>query len=214
MYYSSNRVTLRLMLAAAPGLLLLSACVSAPSEQQSRSSAPAPPSSVSGEVATRGHKLAITDEQRAAFGRGVSAVRDGNGVVSVEVFSNLAKQLPKSAAVQSNLGSAYMLQGNASAAIAAYQRAIAINPKLATPHVRLGVLYRRAGHLDKAERQYKAALDADPNNRLAHLNLGILYDLYLPKPAKALSHYQSFQSLSDKPDKEVATWITELKQRL
>lgn len=215
MYYSNNRVYACSNLAIVPALLLLAACASAPPGQPSQTGgAPSPPSSVSGEVPAQGQKLAITDEQRAAFERGVAAVRDGNGVVSVEVFSGLAKQLPQSAAVQSNLGSAYMLQGDATSAIAAYKRAIAINPRLATPHVRLGVLYRRANKLKEAEKQYKAALEADPNNRLAHLNLGVLYDVYLPKPAKALNHYQSFQSLSDKPDKEVAAWITELKQRL
>lgn len=213
LYYSSNWAYVRLILIAVPALLL-GACISAPPAQQSHASVPAPPLSVSGTVPTRGQMPTITDAQRAAFKRGVAAVRAGNGVVSVRVFADLAKQLPQSAAVQTNLGSAYMLQGNGAAAIAAYQRAIALNPWLATPHLRLGVLYRRAGQLKKAEAQYKAALEASPNNRLAHLNLGILYDVYLPKPAKALSHYKSFQSLSDQPDKEVATWITELKQRL
>jgi len=191
---------------------LLAACASAPPvENNNAEAAPEPPAAA---LSKQAPEQPISIDQQVAFERGVAALKDGNGVVAVEVFSSLGSQLPDQAAIQANLGSAYMLRGDAQAAIAAYERAVALNPNLATAHVRLGVLFRRADQLEKAEAAYKAALDADPNNRLAHLNLGILYDLYLRKPAQALSEYEQFQALSEQTDKEVALWIADLKQRL
>ncbi len=176
---------------------------------------PAPENSAQATALERSKAQALLSvDQRVAFDRGVAALKDGNGVVAVEVFSDLSAQLPNVAALQANLGSAYMLRGDAAAAIEAYQRAVALNPRLATAYVRLGVLFRRADRLEEAETAYKAALNANPQNRLAHLNLGILYDIYLRHPAQALAQYQQFQALSEQPDNEVGLWIADLKKRL
>lgn len=192
---------------AALSVVLLSACAGSPPAPESQYQAVSTPASSQAES-----QLSV--EQRVAFDRGVAAVRDGNGVVAVEVFSGLGSQLPNVAAMQSNLGSAYMLLGDAEAAMSAYQRAVALNPKLVTAHVRLGVLYRRADRLEAAESAYKSALAANPSSRLAHLNLGILYDIYLRQPAQALAEYQQFQTLSEQSDDEVALWIADLERRL
>ena len=153
-------------------------------------------------------------EQRVTFRRGVAALRDGNGVVGVRVFSDLVEQRPELAAAWANLGTAHMLRGDAGKAMQAYDKALALDASLADVQVRLGVLYRRADRLEDARAAYLAAIATDPDNRLAHLNLGILYDLYLHEPARALKQYRRFQALSDSPDEEVKLWIADLEQRL
>lgn len=193
---------------------IISACASSPSSDLAAASEPPPDAPDAALKSLDAPPSPLSIEQQVAFDRGVAALADGNGVVAVEVFSQLGQQLPKIAAMQANLGSAYMLQGNGEQAIAAYLRAVALQPGLAVAYVRLGVLFRRANRLQDAEKAYKAALAGEPDNRLAHLNLGILYDLYLRQPAQALQHYERFQTLSDSEDAEVALWIADLKQRL
>lgn len=104
--------------------------------------------------------------------------------------------------------------GNLEAARDTLQALVDQSPGLAAAQNNLGVVYRRLGEFEQAQTAYEAALEADPDNARAHRNLGILYDVYLQRPADALSHYERFQSLSDAQDKEVALWIADLKRRL
>lgn len=191
----------------APGVALaaalaLAGCVVAPEK-------PAPTAEAGAEQQT-----GLSDAQRAEFSRGATALSAGNSQLAAQIFSTLATNNPQLAAAQVNLGIALMMEGRDDDARAAFERAVALDAALPTAQLRLGVLYRRAGAFDKAEAAYLAALAAAPDNRYAHLNLGILYDVYLGRPAVALPHYERFQALSDQPDKEVAIWITDIKQRL
>lgn len=104
--------------------------------------------------------------------------------------------------------------GNLETAEKTLQELVATEPKFAAAHNNLGIVYRQRGKFEQAEAAYKAALSADSNNAKAHLNLGILYDIYLQQPAKALTHYERYQTLSASADEEVKLWIADLKQRL
>lgn len=168
-----------------------------------------------GQMAPRqGTQPGLSKAQMATFKEGATALAAGNADRAVAIFQRLTKAAPGVAAVHANLGTALMMRGDYALAAAAFERATALNPDLVEAYVRLGVARRHIGQFQKAEAAYKAALARDPDNRYAHLNLGILYDVYLQKPQQALAHYQRFQKLSAKPDKEVAKWIRHLKQRL
>lgn len=155
----------------------------------------------------------LTESQKAAFNSGASALSAGNADRAVDIFRQLTKARPEFAAAHANLGTALMTRGDDVLARSAFERATAIDAGLVEAQVRLGVLYRRNGSFDKAESAYQAALDQQPDNRYAHLNLGILYDVYLQRPAQALTHYKRFQKLSGQPDEDVAKWISDLEQR-
>lgn len=156
----------------------------------------------------------LTQAQQSAFDRGAQALAAGNADSAVSIFEKLVESKPELAAAHANLGTALMMREDEALARSSLQRAVALDPSLVEAQLRLGVLHRRAGNFEKAEAAYKAALEQAPDHRNAHLNLGILYDVYLQRPQQALEHYQRFQELSDQPDKEVATWIADLKQRL
>ncbi|MDN5937379.1 MAG: tetratricopeptide repeat protein [Salinisphaera sp.] len=187
----------------AAALLLLAGCATTPSGPGGQQ--PSPESGTAG---------GLTTSQRTQFGQGANALRAGNADQAARIFAALTKAAPKLAAAWANLGTARMMQKQDAKATAALEKAVALNPGLTQAQVRLGVLYRRAGKFPQAEAAYKAALSAQPDNRYAHLNLGILYDVYLHRPAQALSQYQQFQALLPQPDDEVAIWIADLKQRL
>lgn len=155
----------------------------------------------------------LTDAQKSAFESGAAALNAGNADRAVDIFRQLTKAKPGLAAAHANLGTALMMRGDDALATSSFERATALDPALAEAQVRLGVLYRRSGNFDKAEDAYKAALDQQTDNRYAHLNLGILYDVYLQRPAQALTHYKRFQELSEQPDEKVAKWISDLQQR-
>lgn len=156
----------------------------------------------------------LTPAQQTTFQEGAAALTAGRANKAVQIFKQLVKADPTLAAAHANLGTALMMRGDDALAASAFARATALDPTLATAWVRLGVLRAHSGQFDKAEAAYKAALAQDPDNRYAHLDLGILYDKYLQKPRQALAQYKRFQKLSDQPDKEVARWIKNLKQRL
>ena len=73
---------------------------------------------------------------------------------------------------------------------------------------------RRAGNFDAARSAYEKALIADPAHAKAQLNLGILYDLYLQRPAQALTAYEAFQAAQDEADPQVDIWIADVKRRV
>ena len=113
-----------------------------------------------------------------------------------------------------NLGSVYSALGDPAAAQAAYKQAITVNPNSCAAYVELGVLARRTGDFLSAEANYLACVSRVPNFREAYLNLGILYELYLGRLDDALKAYQTYQSLSDSPDRRVAGWVSDLERRV
>ena len=129
-------------------------------------------------------------------------------------FAALRDSAPMLAGPPLNLGILRARQGQwpeAEAALTEAQHRFAANAATAGE---LGVVYRQLGKFDDAAHSYQRALELDQNDAHAHRNYGVLLDLYLQKPSEALAEYESALSLAGGEDKQLTTWIVELKQRL
>jgi Flp pilus assembly protein TadD len=87
-------------------------------------------------------------------------------------------------------------------------------PPRATAAAQLGVVYRQLGKFAEAEQSYRRSLELDANDARAHRNFGVLLDLYVQKPAEALSEYERSLALAGGEDKVMSAWIAEIRQRL
>ncbi len=76
----------------------------------------------------------------------------------------------------------------------------------------LGLLYRKAGRFKAARVAYQNAIDAHSDYLPAKRNLGVLCDLYLHDYDCALQQFEDYVDI--KPDKKIAIWVADLKQRL
>jgi tetratricopeptide (TPR) repeat protein len=94
------------------------------------------------------------------------------------------------------------------------EAALVAEPSRADLLNRLGIAQRRIGRFADARVAYEQAVAADPLLPDPELNLAVLLDLYLDDPATALVHYERFQALNTAPDRDVDSWLVELRARL
>lgn len=153
------------------------------------------------------------DAQRA-FKEAISSFEDGNVDRAELLFTALSRTHPKLAGPYTNLGIIYSKTDRLNKAEGALLRSVTLNSE--NPHVYnyLGIVYRKIGRFHDALTYYKKALELSSDLADVHLNMGILYDLYLSEPVKALEHYQHFQALNGKEDKDVHKWIVEVTRRI
>ncbi len=77
----------------------------------------------------------------------------------------------------------------------------------------IGVARRNQGRMEEAREAYDGAAMLAPEDPLPALNLGVLLDLYLGRPAAALAEYERSLSLAGISDRQVESWITEVRVR-
>lgn len=183
--------------------LLLWGCQSAPKTPDGATQAPG------------GAPLAEVDRKSIAlFDQALDAIHAERYTEAEKLLKELTARDPLLSGPWVNLGSVYAELGDEAAATAAYKKAVEVNPDSCAAYVELGVLARRAGDFLSAEANYLACTSRVPNFREAYLNLGILYELYLGRLDDALEAYQTYQSLSESPDRRVAGWVSDLQRRL
>ncbi|TRY31973.1 tetratricopeptide repeat protein [Aliiglaciecola sp. M165] len=95
-----------------------------------------------------------------------------------------------------------------------FEKAIKANQHNYFAHNRLARVLRELGLFEQAEAHYKKAIASWPAYDNAYLNLGILYDLYTDKKAQALSQFELYQALQEKPSRQVRGWIADLKRQV
>lgn len=126
----------------------------------------------------------------------------------------ISEEAPNLAGPYINLGIIYARDNRGPEAEKAFLKAIQIKPDNAPTYNQLGILYRESGRFKEAQAAYEKALAIKPDYAYAHLNLGITFDLYLQQPQQALTHYEAYQQLQKKEDRQVKLWIIDLKRRL
>jgi tetratricopeptide (TPR) repeat protein len=142
----------------------------------------------------------------------VSLAHAGNGGAAEAQFAELARQYPQFSTPLVDLGILYRKSGNLDAAMQALQQAVARDPKSALAWTQLGVAQRLGGKFKDAEQSYDHAIAADPTYAAAYRNRGVLRDLYLDRPAAALSDFEQYRKLAGE-DKVAAMWVAELQHR-
>ena len=176
-----------------------------------------PPTSNSGAVPAiaveRKPDLEVNPGVQRDFARALSAMKRGRYQDAESALLALTRSYPELSGPYANLGIVYFHLGKIPEATEALKKAIGLNPDRAAYYNQLGIVYRQGGQLDKAREAYLKALQIDPNYPYSHLNIGILYDLYLQDAAKALQHYERYQSLLPAADAQVSKWIVDLKRR-
>ena len=165
--------------------------------------------------AQTGAPLAEVDRKSIAlFDQALDAIHAERYAEAEKLLKELTTRDPNLSGPWVNLGSVYVELGDEAAATAAYKKAVEVNPDSCAAYIELGVMARRSGDFLSAEANYLACTARVPNFREAYLNLGILYELYLGRLDDALKAYQTYQSLSDSPDRRVAGWVSDLQRRL
>ena len=158
------------------------------------------------------HEAAIDPRAQRSFERALTLMKNGKNSEAETVLLDITHAHPELSGAHANLGILYLRLGRMAPAEQALNQAVRLNPQ-ASYYNQLGILYRQIGRFDEARKAYEQSLQIDPNYSNGHLNIGILYDIYLRDTAKALHHYQRYQSLRSSEDKLVSKWIVDLKQR-
>ncbi|HSC66707.1 MAG TPA: tetratricopeptide repeat protein [Cellvibrio sp.] len=174
----------------------------------------------SGPKATQGAPTAsakveqLAEKDRAAYVAALADLEKGNTKEAAASLNKIAYANPGYPDAWVNLASASYKTKNIDAAKIAIEHAHKLQPQSADIDNVRGLIYVEEGRYKDAEQLYIAALNLDPKNAGIHYNLALLYDVYYQDLAKAITHYESYLSLSTQKDEETEAWRDELKQML
>jgi TolA-binding protein len=148
-----------------------------------------------------------------SYDAAVASLDARNYTAAESAFKALAKDNPTLPGPQVELALAYRQMNHPADEEAALKKAAESFPHFAPAQHQLGVWLRRQGRFTDADEAQARAIAADKSYRAAHYDRGVLNDLYLQRPAQALSEYEQYQSLLPEPDTQVAKWIVDLRRR-
>ena len=182
-------------------LVLISGCSSGP---RSTGDAPVP-----------GAKAApLAEKDRNAYASALAELEKGNAKEAAASLTKIANANPGYLDAWINLASANYKLNDFGAAKRAIGHAHQLQPTSADINNIRGLISAEEGRYKDAEQLYLAALKLDPKSASTHYNLALLYDVYYQDIAQAISHYESYLSLSNQKDEETEAWTDELKQIL
>ena len=90
-------------------------------------------------------------------------------------YAVVARRLPSSAEVRSNLGVALYCDNQLPEAISAFERALELKPNLIAPHLFLGLASYRLSYRDRAVKELQQAVLLNASDATAHTWLGYAY---------------------------------------
>jgi tetratricopeptide (TPR) repeat protein len=165
-----------------------------------------------GEAAPTGP--ALPTAARGIYERAIWSAKAGRDREAIALFRQMTRDYPAVALAYTNLGLLYLKAEQPGPASEALQQAVKLDPADAVAYNHLGVARRELGKFSEARQAYQQALRLKPDYANAHLNLGILYDIFIQDLAQALQHYERYQVLTGKTDKQVAKWVVDLQRRV
>jgi len=117
----------------------------------------------------------VTPEMASHAQAAHAAEQRGDFSTAVREYQYLARQLPRSAEMQSNLGVALYFDHRWEPAIAAFRKAITLNKNLLAPHLFTGLAWYQLGKPDAAAPELETAVRLQPSDVIAHTWLGYAY---------------------------------------
>lgn len=179
-----------------------------------------PGRSLSGDTAGRSPSSQQTGLSRqeirdadAQFERALAALQARQHDEAQALFRALSEAHPELSGPLTNLGILDAQGRDVAQALRHFSRAVEANPDNAVAFNWLGILQREQGAHAQAEQAYLSAIALDDGYASAHRNLGVLYDVYLQRPAAAVTHYRRYLELEGGKDLIVLAWIHELEDR-
>jgi Flp pilus assembly protein TadD len=155
----------------------------------------------------------MNDESREEFDHAVSLLNDGKNDKAIELLAKVIERSPAVTAPHIDIAVAYMRNGKKGPAEEHLKTALGLFPGHPVASNEYGLLLRRAGRFKEAREVYLKAIARFPEYLPVHKNLGILCDLYMDDPECALHEFETYAAGAP-ADKQVKTWIAELKIRL
>ena len=152
-------------------------------------------------------------ESREEFDHAVSLLSDGKNGKAIELLAKVIEQSPGVTASHIEIAVAYLRAGKTGPAEEHLKAALDLFPGHPVASNEYGLLLRRAGRFKEAREVYQKATARFPEYLPVHKNLGILCDLYMNDPECALHEFETYAAGAP-ADKQVRTWIAELKIRL
>lgn len=181
---------------------ILAGCASAPQEL-STTQPPAPRANITT------NRIDINSEFESA----ITLMKSGNWERAQEMLEEITSFDPGLSGAWTNLGIARARLGNTKDAETAFRKAIETSDSQVVAYNELGILCRRTGRLEEAAAIYNKGLEINPNNEDIHWNLAILYDVFLPDTTLALQHFERYQQLTGSDNKQLLSWIDELREK-
>lgn len=154
----------------------------------------------------------VTDVE-GEYQAALKLMQTGDWHAAAAKLAAIAATKPRLSGPWTNLGIARSNVGDTPGAESAFKKAIDSNASQVVAYNELGIIYRRSGRLEQAASIYNEGLKINPNDEDIHWNLGILYDRYLPNPGQALIHYEYYQQLTQSEDRQLLSWISELREQ-
>ena len=158
-------------------------------------------------------KFKVSEKTNTAYSQALKKMHEKNYQQAIIEMKRVASMDKRISGPWVNIGLAHKQLGNENQAKQSFEKALSINPQNSYALNHLAIISREEGKFDEAEVLYRKAISAHPNYQNAHLNLGILCDLYLRKIDCAIEHYQEYLSLIGGKDKQVASWVMQLKKQ-
>jgi Tfp pilus assembly protein PilF len=156
----------------------------------------------------------LAEKDRAAYNNSLTDLEKGNAKQAAAVLTKIVNSNPGYPDAWINLAIANYKLKDIDAAKRAIVQAHKLQPTSAEINNIRGLISAEEGRYKDAEQLYIAALKLNPKSASTHYNLALLYDVYYQDIAQAISHYESYLSLSSQKDEETEAWTDELKQIL
>ena len=195
-----------------PALLLAACTAPAPHYYGSAPTRVEPASPAADVAAARSDPAKGDPEQR--FQGALKLMKDHQPQQARDAFASMAQDFPQYSGPLDDLGVLQAQGKQRDQAIASFARAIAANGSDAFAYGWLGILYRENGDYVHAEQAYRKAIELKPDDAAAHLNLGILCEIYLKRPAEALTQYREYQRIAGRNNLMVGVWIKQLEVKM
>ncbi len=157
------------------------------------------------------YKVSASVQQQYKYA--LEAMQSENYAQAISMFDQIIKKEPRASGPWVNKAIAYRNLQRLDEASESIETAVKLNPTNPYALNQAGIIKREKGEFESAHEMYKRALAEYPNYANAHLNLAILCDLYLQKMVCAKSHYQAYQEINNKDDKNVVAWINDISRR-